>query len=180
MKATARIGILVPSVALAVVVFVCPAGQAGQSPVKEQSPSEHRSHLDQVNEHGDHVMGFDHTKTTHHFRLLGDGGAIEVSADDPADSASRDQIRHHLQHIAMMFSAGDFSAPMLIHGQTPAGVEVMKELKEDIAFKFEETALGARLKISTSSPEALRAVHEFLVFQIKEHETGDSLDVEKQ
>ena len=31
-----------------------------------------------MNERGDHVMGFDHTKTTHHFRLLADGGSIEV------------------------------------------------------------------------------------------------------
>jgi hypothetical protein len=30
---------------------------------------------EKMNERGDHVMGFDHTKTTHHFRLLSDGGS---------------------------------------------------------------------------------------------------------
>jgi hypothetical protein len=31
-------------------------------------------------------MGFSHDKTTHHFRLYPDGGAIEVTADDPNDN----------------------------------------------------------------------------------------------
>ncbi len=40
-------------------------------------------------------MGFDHNKTTHHFRLLPKGGSIEVAANDSDDIASRDQIRMH-------------------------------------------------------------------------------------
>lgn len=40
----------------------------------------------------DSAMGFDQSKTTHHFLLTKDGGAIEVSANDPSDSASRDQV----------------------------------------------------------------------------------------
>jgi D-Tyr-tRNAtyr deacylase len=40
-----------------------------------------------------------------------------------------------------------------------------------------ETEQGARIRISTSNPEALQAVYDFLRFQIKEHKTGDSLDV---
>jgi hypothetical protein len=60
-------------------------------------------HHAKVAERGDHVMGFDHTKTTHHFRLLPAGGAIEVSANDAADTESRDAIRGHLSHIATMF-----------------------------------------------------------------------------
>jgi hypothetical protein len=130
-----------------------------------------------MNERGDHAMGFDHTKTTHHFRLLSDGGAIEVAANSPQDTESRDQIRMHLGHIAKMFAAGNFKAPMLIHDQVPPGVPLMQQLKNDIQYKFEETEQGARIRISTSSPEALRAIYDFLRFQIKEHKTGDSLDV---
>ena len=37
---------------------------------------------EKMNERGDHVMGFDHTKTTHHFRLLSDGGSIEVKGHE--------------------------------------------------------------------------------------------------
>jgi len=132
---------------------------------------------EKMNERGDHVMGFDHTKTTHHFRLLSDGGSIEVAANSPQDTESRNQIRMHLGHIAKMFAGGNFNAPMLIHDQTPPGVPTMQKLKSDIRYKFEETEQGARIRISTSSPEALQAVYAFLRFQIKAHKTGDSLDV---
>jgi len=131
----------------------------------------------QMNERGDHVMGFDHMKTTHHFRLFTDGGSIEVAANSRQDVESRDQIRMHLGHIARMFAGGNFKAPMLIHDQTPPGVPVMQKLKSDIQYKFEETAQGALVRITTRSPEALKAIHEFLRFQIKEHKTGDSLEV---
>jgi len=132
---------------------------------------------EKMNERGDHVMGFDHTKTTHHFRLLSDGGLIGVAANSAQDRESRDQIRMHLGHIAKMFAAGNFKAPMLIHDQIPPGVPTMQKLKSDIQYRFEETDLGARIHISTSSPEALQAVYDFLRFQIKEHKTGDSLEV---
>jgi hypothetical protein len=79
-----------------------------------------------VEQRGDHMMGFSHDKTTDHFRLYADGGAIEVAANDPNDTESRDQIRMHLSHIASMFAAGDFKAPMLIHDQVPPGVPVLQ------------------------------------------------------
>jgi hypothetical protein len=132
---------------------------------------------EKMNERGDHVMGFGHTKTTHHFRLRSDGGSIEVAANLPTDTESRDQIRMHLGHIAKMFADGNFNAPMLIHDQIPPGVPTMQKLKGDIQYKFEETEQGARIRISTNSPEALQAIYDFLRFQIKEHKTGDSLDV---
>lgn len=119
-----------------------------------------------MNERGDHVMGFDHTKTTHHFRLSADGGSIEVAANSAQDTDSRDQIRMHLGHIAKMFAAGNFKAPMLIHDRIPPGVSTMQKLKNDIQYKLEETELGARIRISTNSPEALQAIYEFLRFQI--------------
>ena len=145
---------------------------------QQQPPSPMTGMQDQkMNERGDHVMGFDHMKTTHHFRLFTDGGSIEVAANSPQDAESRDQIRMHLGHIARMFAEGNFNAPMLIHDQTPPGVPVMKKLKSDIQYKFEETERGALVRITTRNPEALEAIHEFLRFQIKEHKTGDSLEV---
>ena len=134
-----------------------------------------QSHHDDVNRRGDHEMGFSHEKTAHHFRLAKDGGAIEVTANNPSDTKSRDQIRQHLTHIAMMFSAGNFNAPMLIHDQTPPGVQVMKRLKSQIKYEFENMESGGRVRISTSNREAIDAVHEFLRFQINDHQTGDPL-----
>src|ERR1043166_5815134 len=129
---------------------------------------------EEMNKRGDHVMGFDHTKTTHHFSLQESGGSIVVTANSADDVESSQQIRMHLKHIAMMFADGNFNAPILIHDQTPPGVPVMKELKGEIKYNFEEIDRGAAVRISTKNPVALKAIHDFLRFQIKEHKTGDS------
>jgi hypothetical protein len=122
-------------------------------------------------------MGFSHEKATHHFLLWKDGGVIQVEANSADDTETRDAIRFHLQHIAGMFAAGNFQAPMLIHGQTPPGVPVMIRLKDQIAYTFAATGRGGRVLIATSNPEALKAIQEFLKFQIADHQTGDPLTV---
>ncbi|HTS28335.1 MAG TPA: hypothetical protein VMH81_20825 [Bryobacteraceae bacterium] len=129
---------------------------------------------------GDHVMGFSHEKTTHHFRLYPDGGAIEVSANDPKDTESRDQIRMHLSHIAGMFAAGNFKAPILIHDEVPPGVPELQRLKAEISYRFEEIPNGGRVRIATKNQEALSAVHEFLKFQISDHRTADTPGITKE
>ncbi|HEX8352855.1 MAG TPA: hypothetical protein VF611_08150 [Pyrinomonadaceae bacterium] len=151
--------------------------QEGQHPAKGHG---HDNHTEGVNKRGDRVMGFDHTKTTHQFLLHPDGGAIKVTANDAGDKQSRDRIRKHLGHIAKMFAAGDFKAPMLIHDRTPPGVPVMQRLKSEIKYDYEEAERGARVRIRTASPEALQAVHEFLRFQIEDHKTGDTTEVKPQ
>ena len=125
-------------------------------------------------------MGFSHLKTTHRFRLFEDGGAIEVVTNDAADAESRAKIQKHLSKIAERFAAGDYAMPLAIHNQTPPGVAVMTDLKADIAYKFEETERGGRVRILTKNRNAIAAVHEFLRFQIQDHKTGDSLEVEKR
>lgn len=145
----------------------------------QEKPSPQTEHHEGVVHSGDEVMGFSHEKTTHHFRLYVDGGAIEAEAKDAKDTASRDQIRMHFGHIATMFAEGNFSAPMLIHAQNPPGTEVMKRLRKGIEYKLEPTEKGGGIRITTKNPEALRAVHEFLRFQIADHQTGDSTEVTK-
>ncbi|MGH9842682.1 MAG: c-type cytochrome [Blastocatellia bacterium] len=153
------------------------AGHASASANEPAASQDHSAHHAAVNERGDQVMGFSHDKTTHHFRLKTDGGAIEVEANDANDTASRDQIRTHLRHIARKFSAGDFTAPMLIHDKTPPGVPAMKQLKAAIEYQFEETERGGRVRITTSDAKAIAAVHKFLRFQIADHQTGDSVKI---
>jgi hypothetical protein len=131
----------------------------------------------QTTEHADHVMGFSHEKTTHHFRLYADGGSIEVTANDAADTESRDQIQMHLGHIAGMFAAGDFQAPMLVHDRVPPGTVVLQRLKGEVSYRFEKLPKGGRIQIVTANAEALKALHEFLRFQITDHKTGDSLEL---
>jgi hypothetical protein len=124
-------------------------------------------------------MGFDHEKTTHHFRLTPAGGVIEVTARSESDTASRDAIRKHLAHIAQMFAAGDFEAPMLIHEQVPPGVPVMKQKAEAITWTYAELPVGGEILIATADPEARAAVHAFLRFQIEDHQTGDPTEASK-
>ena len=130
-----------------------------------------------VESHGDQAMGFPHDKTTHHFRLAEDGGAIEVTADDPKDSANIEAIRTHLAHIAQVFSQGDFSTPMFVHDSTPPGVTTMKLLKERIHFGYEPVEAGGRVSVSSEDAVARAAIHDFLRFQITDHRTGDPLEV---
>jgi len=82
-------------------------------------------------------------------------------------------------HIAQAFTAGNFEMPMFIHGQTPPGVPTMKRLRDRIAYRSEDTELGARVVILTRDPDAIAAVHAFLKFQIADHRTGDPTSVQK-
>lgn len=160
------------------------ASAFAQSP-KTDSPAECPMHAEHtkdahhagVDERGDREMGFSHAKTTHHFLLAPDGGAIDVAANDTADAASRDQIREHLRTIARLFAEGNFDMPAAIHDRVPPGVETMQRLRSEITYTYEETPRGGRVRITTSNPDALAAVHEFLRFQIEDHRTGDPLDV---
>lgn len=133
-----------------------------------------------MNERGDVVMGFSHSATTHHFYLLPGGGEIQIAANSRSDTKSRDEIRAHLSHIARMFAEGDFEAPILIHAQVPPGVPSMKRLRRKITYRYEQTRAGGRVCISTADPQALSAIHEFLRFQIRQHRTGDSLEVSQR
>jgi hypothetical protein len=154
----------------------CPMMQQDQTKAPDH-PHGHTTHLDEVNARGDRAMGFSQTATTHHFLLARDGGIIQVETNEPNDSATREQIRGHLKHIAGMFSAGNFRIPMLVHNQVPPGVATMEQLKAKLAFAYEETEQGGRVRITTADKAALAAVYEFLRFQITDHQTGDSLDV---
>jgi hypothetical protein len=136
------------------------------------------NHHADVDSRGDHVMGFDHDKTTHGFRLTPKGGVIEVAAHDLKDKETLDAIRTHLEHISKMFAEGDFEAPMLIHGQDPPGVDVMKREKAKIAWEYLETVRGGRVVATTDDSASRDAIHAFLRFQIEEHRTGDSEDVQ--
>jgi hypothetical protein len=147
---------------------------ARQSP----TPVQDSSHHDAVASRGDHAMGFSHETTTHHFRLYKTGGAIDVSANDPKDATTHDEIRMHLSHIVKRFAAGDFDVPMFIHDTTPPGASVMAKLRGQIRYLYTDTPGGAKIQISTTNPEALQAIHAFLRFQISDHQTGDSTEVQ--
>ena len=139
-----------------------------------QQPDPHHA---AVNSRGDAAMGFSHASTTHHFILRSYGGDIDVSANDPHDTESRDHIRQHLSAIQKKFSSGDFTDPMFIHDRVPPAVPEMKAGK--VSYEYATTPKGARLKISSTDEKTIAAIHDFLKFQIEDHQTGDIESVQK-
>ena len=152
------------------------AAQDMQSCPMHKEHMKSAQHQADVEKHGDEAMGFPHEKTTHHFRLLPDGGAIEVTVNDSKDTQDVQAIHSHLAHIVTMFSNGDFSLPMFIHSQVPPGVTEMKEKRGAISYTLEELPGGGRVRIKTADRDALNAIHDFLNFQIEDHHTGDKTE----
>jgi hypothetical protein len=68
---------------------------------------------------------------------------------------------------------------MEVHEQTPPGVPTMMHLKAQIQYEFEATDGGGRVLIHSNNAEAIRAIHDFLRFQIREHHTADSLKIKR-
>jgi hypothetical protein len=152
------------------------AGATAQTTMECPMHDQHQKsddHAAGVDSRGDHAMGFSHETTAHHFTLLPDGGIIEVDIKTDQDDATRDQIRMHLTHIATMFSDNNFDVPMFIHDRVPPGVPVMKEKHATINYTFQPTDRGGQVRIVTHDSEALKAIHEFLAFQIQDHRTDD-------
>ncbi len=149
----------------ALIVIVLAAASAGAA------GPQHPQHADRAT----HAMGFDQEKTTHHFYLETNGGAIEVTVKDAADRTSLEQVRTHLRHIATAFSEGDFNLPFLVHATEPPGVDVLKQRRAMVTYRFEELPAGAKVVVRTSDPAARTALHDFLRYQIREHGTGDPL-----
>lgn len=143
------------------------------SGMKMGNKSDDSDHLAMVMSNGEKEMGFSQTKTTHHFLIMKDGGAIQVEANDIKDTDNRDKIRKHLTEITKQFQNGIFTTPFAVHGTMPPGVPEMDQLKNEIQYSYEETEKGARVRILTNNPKALAAIHAFLKFQIEEHQTGD-------
>ncbi len=152
------------------------ATAAGAFGVQTPPPQHHAD----VDRRGARVMGFDQHQTVHHFFLYEDGGAISVDVKNPSDTANLAAIRVHLPHVAMMFGEGNFEAPVLVHDTNVPGTTEMARLRTHVSYKYGDTALGGRVNIVTTDPDALAAVHAFLRFQIEDHRTGDSTAIRKR
>lgn len=131
----------------------------------------------EMNARGEKGMGFSQTATQHHFFLTANGGAIQVQVKDASDEVNLKAIRTHLKHIGQAFASGDFDIPMFVHDTTPPGVAEMKQLRNEIHYSFEQLPNGGRVVIDSGNQAAVDAIHQFLRFQIREHETGDSMGV---
>lgn len=145
----------------------------------------HEEHLRQMrqkaelDQRGGLAMGFDQDKATHHFVLTGTGGYIEVLVNTSTAETTRKQVRDHLKKISQEFADGVFTSPIATHAEVPAGVPVLQNRRALIQYSYAETKTGARVTITTKDRATLRALHDFLRYQIREHATGDSAAVQK-
>ena len=171
---------LSPIALLAVFAVSAAAVASAQQPAAQAKPAPQTDPHAQMHARGNHAMGFDQSRTTHHFVLYEDGGAIEVRVNDAGDVTNRDAIRSHLPHISKMFGSGDFSTPMTVHDTNVPGTKELAALKDRLQYTYVETPSGGRVDIVTTDREALDAVHRFLRYQITDHKTGDSVQVGKR
>ena len=154
-------------------LLAAPQNDPAKCPLHEQQMTDERFAGVQARGEEAAGMGFSQTATTHHFLVTQDGGVIQVTANDDKDAQSIAAIRSHLKRIADSFAKGDFSIPGFVHDEPVAGTEEMKRLSSVIRYKSEELPAGGRVVVSTKSPGALKAVHQFLEYQIREHHTAD-------
>ena len=118
---------------------------------------------------GEHVMGVDQYTSAHVFEDLPDGGRIVLERVDPADTAGIKTIRAHMRDIADAFRAGDFTKPFEVHAQTVPGTDVMRAKRAAISYEPSDLPKGGEVRIKTTDPAAIAAVHEFLAFQRGAH-----------
>lgn len=159
------------------ILMACLAYSLIAASQQEQHQHSDSMHHEMMNARGEKAMGFSQTATTHHFRLLPDGGYVQVQANDAGDTGSRDHIRMHLREQAKRFANGDFSLSEQTHDRVLPGTPEMRKLSSAISYKYEEIERGGRLRIRSKDAAAIAAIHEFLKFQIADHQTGDPTEV---
>jgi hypothetical protein len=149
----------------------CAGDRRGEKAAHRHAEAAHDSGYAGVQERGQAVMGVDQYTSTHVFEPLSDGGRIELQRDE-ADSAGTARIRQHLRDIAAAFAAGNFELPGLVHAKDVPGTAVMAAKRAAITYTVEELPRGGALRIQTPDTAAIRAIHEFLAFQRREHHAG--------
>jgi hypothetical protein len=166
MKASAvRIGLFT------IVVLVasgCLGDRSSDPSSRRPAEAEQDSAFAGIQARGEHAMGVDQNTSTHVFEPLPDGGRIRLQRNTN-DSAGTEQIRRHMQHIAMAFRSGDFSLPGYVHALEVPGTAVMSAKREAITYTVEALPRGAALRLESTDSAAILAIHQFLAFQRADH-----------
>ncbi len=122
-----------------------------------------------MQQRGQMVMGVDQYTSAHVFEDLPDGGRIILDRDRAADTSGVGTIRQHMRDIATAFRAGDFTKPFQVHAQVVPGTAVMSAKREQISYQVIDRPRGGEVRLRTTSPAAVTAIHEFLAFQRTGH-----------
>lgn len=114
------------------------------------------------------AMGVDQYTSYHRFESLPDGGRISLQRD-AGDTAGVAQIRSHMRRIQAAFARGDFALPGLVHARDVPGTAVMAARRSRISYVTDTLPGGGQLRLRTSDPSAIEAIHQFLAFQRQDH-----------
>jgi hypothetical protein len=124
-----------------------------------------------VQTRGRAAMGVDQYTSTHRFDALADGGRIELQRDSD-DSIGVATIRAHIRAIAKAFKSGDFTTPEFVHMRMVPGTDVMTAKRALISYEPRDLPRGAELRIRSTDPDAIAAIHRFMAFQRTDHHAG--------
>lgn len=126
-----------------------------------------------LQQRGGVYMGVDQEKSAHRFDSYPDGGRIQL-VSTTGDSAAIAAIRQHFETIAGQFQAGDFQTPFAVHDEKVPGTDVMAARRSAIRFELERLPGGAALRLRTTDAAVVRAIHQFMAYQRREHRSpGD-------
>jgi hypothetical protein len=143
---------------------------AQSHPVNHDSVAHADSAFRALQDRGRTAMGVDQYTSAHRFEALPDGGRIELQRE-VSDSAGVARIRRHLQEIVTAFRAGDFATPAMVHDRPVPGTAIMSARRALIRYSFRELPRGGEVRIITTDPDAVEAIHQFLAFQNADHRT---------
>src|SRR5437870_13540253 len=118
---------------------------------------------------GKMVMGVNQYTSAHVFEDLPDGGRVVLDRDTSADTVGVARTRQHMRDIAVAFEAGDFTKPFQVHAEVAPGTSVMAARRSAISYREVDRPRGAEVRIRSTDPAAIAAVHEFLAFQRGAH-----------
>jgi hypothetical protein len=160
--------VAVPAVVLVVAVGAVVVVQARRN---EDVASARAARQAQVEQNGAQVMPFDQNLTTHQFTKTDTGGVETVTAKDPNDGQQTTLVQDHLQHERDLFSAGDFSDPMAIHGRQMPGIADLQHgaTSGEVTVTYEALPAGARLTYRAETPALVATVHTWFDAQLMDH-----------
>jgi hypothetical protein len=121
-----------------------------------------------VQARGHVAMGVDQYTSHHKFEPLPNGGRITLQRE-AGDTAGVAQIRTHMRLIARSFARGDFTLPGFVHDREVPGTRVMRARRSSIRYTADTLPGGALVQLQSSDSTAVKAIHEFLVFQRHDH-----------
>ena len=156
------------AVLLLLALAACDRPARTGSPVLTSARDSTDSAFTRLQARGHVAMGVDQYTSYHRFEALPDGGRISLQRD-AGDTIGVAQIRSHMEKIKAAFARGDFALPGLVHARDVPGTEVMAARRARISYVTDTLPGGALLRLRTSDPSAINAIHRFLAFQRQDH-----------